>query len=39
LETLNRHHGKGQQEVTVEHVHVHSGGQGLLNSSAGAKIR
>jgi hypothetical protein len=21
---LNRHRGKGQQKVTVEHVHVHS---------------
>jgi hypothetical protein len=27
LETLNRHRGKGQQKVTVEHVHVHAGGQ------------
>jgi hypothetical protein len=25
LETLNRHRGKGQQKVTVEHVHVHDG--------------
>src|SRR5258708_25891945 len=25
LEALNRHRGKGQQKVTVEHVHVHSG--------------
>src|SRR5262245_35392406 len=24
LDTLNRHRGKGQQKVTVEHVHVHS---------------
>ena len=23
LEALNRHRGKGQQKVTVEHVHVH----------------
>ena len=23
LESLNRHRGKGQQKVTVEHVHVH----------------
>jgi hypothetical protein len=28
IEALNRHRGKGQQKVTVEHVHVHSGGQG-----------
>jgi hypothetical protein len=26
LDALNRHRGKGQQKVTVEHVHVHSGG-------------
>ena len=25
LEALNRHRGKGQQKVTVEHVHVHAG--------------
>ena len=25
LEALNRHRGKGQQKVTVEHVHVHQG--------------
>jgi hypothetical protein len=30
LETLNRHRGKGQQKVTVEHVHVHSGGQAVV---------
>jgi hypothetical protein len=30
LEALNRHRGKGQQKVTVEHVHVHSGGQALV---------
>jgi len=27
VEALNRHRGKGQQKVTVEHVHVHSGGR------------
>jgi hypothetical protein len=27
LDALNRQRGKGQQKVTVEHVHVHSGGQ------------
>src|SRR5215204_2783332 len=27
VEALNRHRGKGQLKVTVEHVHVHSGGQ------------
>ena len=27
---LNRHRGKGQQKVTVEHVHVHAGGQAVV---------
>lgn len=38
LEALNRHRGKGQQKVTVEHVHVHSGGQavvGIVDSQGG----
>jgi hypothetical protein len=30
LETLNRHRGKGQQQVRVEHVHVHEGGQAIV---------
>ena len=40
LDTLNKHRGKGQQKVTVEHVHVAEGGQaivGQVNASAGAK--
>lgn len=33
LEALNRHRGKGiQQKVTVEHVHVHAGGQALVGA-------
>ena len=32
LEALNRHRGKGQQKVTVEHVHVHSGGQAVVGN-------
>jgi hypothetical protein len=39
LDALNRHRGKGQQKVTVEHVHVHSGGQaivGAVESSRGS---
>lgn len=32
LEALNRHRGKGQQRVTVEHVHVHSGGQAVVGN-------
>jgi hypothetical protein len=30
LEALNRHRGKGQQRMVVEHVHVHSGGKALV---------
>jgi hypothetical protein len=30
LDALNRHRGKGQQKMTVEHVHVHSGGQAVV---------
>jgi len=30
LEALNRNRGKGQQKVTVEHVHVHCGGQAVV---------
>ena len=30
LEALNRHRGKGQQKVTVEHVHVYEGGQAVV---------
>jgi hypothetical protein len=30
LDVLNRHRGKGQQKVTVEHVHVHSGSQAIV---------
>jgi hypothetical protein len=32
LDTLNRHRGKGQQKVTVEHVHVHAGGQAVVGA-------
>lgn len=27
MEALDRHRGKGQQKVVVEHVHIHQGGQ------------
>jgi hypothetical protein len=30
IDALNRQRGKGQQKVTVEHVHVHSGGQAVV---------
>jgi hypothetical protein len=32
LEALNRHRGKGQQKVTVEHVHVYPGGQAVVGT-------
>jgi len=35
LEALNRHRGKGQQRVTVEHVHVHEGGQAIVGNVEG----
>jgi hypothetical protein len=34
LDALNRHRGKGQQIVRVEHVHVHSGGQAVVGAVA-----
>jgi hypothetical protein len=35
VEALNRHRGKGQQKVTVEHVHVHAGGQAVVGVVGG----
>ena len=35
LEALNRQRGKGQQKVTVEHVHVHDGGQAIVGTVEG----
>lgn len=32
LEALNRHRGKGQQKVTVEHVTVNQGGQAIVGA-------
>jgi hypothetical protein len=32
LEALNRYRGKGQQKMTVEHVHVHDGGQAIVGT-------
>jgi hypothetical protein len=31
-EALDRHRGKGQQRITVEHVNVHSGGQAIVGA-------
>ena len=30
IEALKRYRGKGEQKVTVEHVHVHAGGQAIV---------
>ena len=32
MEALQRYRGKGQQKVTVEHVHVHAGGQAIVGN-------
>jgi hypothetical protein len=31
-EALQRYRGKGQQKVTVEHVHVHTGKQAIVGA-------
>ena len=33
LEALQRYRGKGQQKVTVEHVHVNAGGQAIVGTT------
>ena len=35
IETLNRYRSKGQQKVTVEHVHVNNGGQAIVGNVTG----
>lgn len=41
MEALNRYRGKGQQKMTVEHVHVNEGGQAIIgdvnNTEGGGK--
>lgn len=37
MEALNRHRGKGQQKVTVEHVTVNSGGQAIVGQVSHSK--
>jgi hypothetical protein len=32
IDALNKHRGKGQQKVTVEHVHVEAGGQAVVGN-------
>ena len=40
IEVLNKHRGKGQQTVTVEHVNVQSGGQAMVGHiETGSKAR
>ena len=38
LDALNRHRGKGQQKVTVEHVHVNAGGQAIVGAVHSPKV-
>ena len=37
VETLDKHRNKGRQKMTVEHVHVHQGGQAVIGSVQGGK--
>ena len=39
MEALNRHRGKGQQKMTVEHVHVHEGGQAIVGNVQGGGVK
>ncbi len=39
LEALNKHRGKGQQKVTVKHVHVNQGGQAIVGNVTQSKGR
>jgi hypothetical protein len=41
LAALNKHRGKGQQKVTVEHVNVAAGGQAIVGNveTSGANLR
>src|SRR4051794_41635303 len=38
MDALSRHRGKGQQRVTVEHVHVHAGGQAVVGAIEGGGV-
>ncbi len=38
IETLDKHRGKGQQKVTVEHVHVAAGGQAVVGNIEAAAV-
>lgn len=39
MEALNRYRGKGQQKMTVEHVHVHDGGQAIVGNVEGGGVK
>lgn len=39
MDALNKHRGKGQQKVTVEHVHVEAGGQAIVGNIDNRKDR
>ena len=39
MEALSRYRGKGQQKMTVEHVHVHEGGQAIVGQVNREKAR
>ncbi len=32
MEALNKHRGKGQQKMTIEHIHVNEGGQAVIGT-------
>jgi hypothetical protein len=38
MAALDKHRGKGQQKVTVEHVHVASGGQAFVGTVEGGEM-
>jgi hypothetical protein len=38
IETLDKHRGKGQQKVTVEHVHVAAGGHAVVGNIEAAAV-
>ena len=37
IEVLDKHRGKGQQKMTVEHIHVAAGGQAMVGQFASGK--
>ena len=39
MEALNKYRGKGQQKMTVEHIHINEGGQAIVGNVEGGKIK